>query len=636
MAVYSLAYTYREENVARYFEDLVWHQPWDATVQQRIDRVLRNIDRWEPSLFPGEKHVRARAFLLKNEVLRRDEYANAAWLARSWPGTLLFWIAPEEEKDPRTRELRAACNLHGHMLLQHKYDDGTWHPEARAHRYTACVWPKRQVWTRYATRAYHDPVKKEAWRVERQGQGLPIYTNYEELPAGCPLDMYVPCAPQYAVIAGQPWVRVSGPAIQDAWLWICREDLTEDKPAVAVAHAPEPEVRNPAVPTGQKVDRLDRTTPARGKRNIYVVLPELQEVIAGTRWEPYWPELTALGVIESGNCTARLNNGMLKTRVEVAQWNRLWPGRPIPDGFDIADKCYISSHGWGQVMGWGFMHHGCVDALDFRRQLQRDVRHEIRAVITFLDKKGLFDEFEDGAWERLAYQYNGPAHKQTRWMEKFQDALEAVRFHNAQLAQAPDPTVSPLPPAAEQTMDNPPMETERMNHPPVATGPSHPESLPYTPVSSAQGATRQKTGQGLLEVNDTDSLAAAIFKIIMALLWKRVLPVLLGIMMGQHPGVQQNIHDFYDLETAVPAPRPTVSSPAPAVPAASAATAGEPHCLTTVRTVNIRSGPSIDAPDIGNLFKGQSVCFVAPANNGWIEIAPGRYISPVAFGDPDG
>ncbi len=204
------------------------------------------------------------------------------------------------------------------------------------------------------------------------------------------------------------------------------------------------------------------------------VAPELATAVQDTPLAAHTRALMAIALCESGARTARDNGGELVYRFESRQWDRLYRnalGDP-PDTWTW-EKCYVTSWGVGQIMGWAHATFGCADALAFRDWLQADPAHEYEALVRFcLAKPGVATAIQTESWEQLWRLYNG-GHSQ--WLSHFQSALQRVK--------EVDVTPTGSVPEAARTFS-------------VAPGP-FPEPVPGSPLQealpsrSASGLSRQ-------------------------------------------------------------------------------------------------------------------------------------------------
>lgn len=167
------------------------------------------------------------------------------------------------------------------------------------------------------------------------------------------------------------------------------------------------------------------------------VAPELVTAAQGTPLAAHTRALMAIAICESGARTARDNGGELVHRFEPLQWDRLFRdswGEP-PTTW-TPEKCYVTSWGVGQIMGWAHATFGCADALAFRTWLQEDPAHEYAALVGFcLAKPGVAEALQTESWEQLWRLYNG-GHPQ--WLPHFQGALARV-VEAAYVPEAPAP-----------------------------------------------------------------------------------------------------------------------------------------------------------------------------------------------------
>ena len=178
------------------------------------------------------------------------------------------------------------------------------------------------------------------------------------------------------------------------------------------------------------------------------VAPELLAAAQGTPLAAHTRALMAIAICESGARTARDNGGELVYRFEPRQWDRLFRNTlGDPPAHWTPEKCYVTSWGVGQIMGWGHATFGSADARAFRDWLQADPAHEYEALVHFcLAKPGVADAIQTRDWAQLAYLYNG-GHPQ--WLPNFQNALQRVGKVETPAA----PTPSPPAPAASSVMN---------------------------------------------------------------------------------------------------------------------------------------------------------------------------------------
>ena len=155
------------------------------------------------------------------------------------------------------------------------------------------------------------------------------------------------------------------------------------------------------------------------------VAPELVTAAQGTPLAAHTRALMAIAICESGARTARDNGGELVHRFEPLQWDRLFRDSwGEPPATWTPEKCYVTSWGVGQIMGWAHATFNCADALAFRTWLQADPAHEYAALVRFcLTKPGVAGALQTESWEQLWRLYNG-GHPQ--WLPHFQSALQRV------------------------------------------------------------------------------------------------------------------------------------------------------------------------------------------------------------------
>lgn len=155
------------------------------------------------------------------------------------------------------------------------------------------------------------------------------------------------------------------------------------------------------------------------------VASALARAAQGTAVAAHTRALMAIALCESGARTARDNGGELVYRFEPLQWDRLFRQTlGDPPAQWTAEKCYVTSWGVGQVMGWSHATFGCADAQVFRDWLQSDPAHEYEALIRFcLAKPGVTEALQNRDWEQLWRLYNG-GHPQ--WLPNFKAALARV------------------------------------------------------------------------------------------------------------------------------------------------------------------------------------------------------------------
>ena len=155
------------------------------------------------------------------------------------------------------------------------------------------------------------------------------------------------------------------------------------------------------------------------------VAPELVTAAQGTPLESHTRALMAIAICESGARTARDNGGELVHRFEPLQWDRLFrDSLGEPPATWTAEKCYVTSWGVGQIMGWAHATFDCADALAFRAWLQEDPAHEYAALVRFcLAKPGVAAALQTESWEQLWMLYNGG---HPLWLPHFQGALQRV------------------------------------------------------------------------------------------------------------------------------------------------------------------------------------------------------------------
>ena len=219
-------------------------------------------------------------------------------------------------------------------------------------------------------------------------------------------------------------------------------------------------------------ERYVRPDPA----GTVAVAPELMAAVQGTPLAAHTRALMAIALCESGARTARDNGGELVCRFEPRQWDRLFRNTlGDPPATWTPEKCYVTSWGVGQVMGWAHATFGCANARAFRDWLQTDPAHEYEALVHFcLAKPGVADAIQARDWARLAYLYNG-GHPQ--WLPNFQNALQRV-------GEVETPAVPTSPPPEPVV---PPMMAP---DPQPATFPRHPGATP--PQSSKAAALKQR------------------------------------------------------------------------------------------------------------------------------------------------
>ena len=195
------------------------------------------------------------------------------------------------------------------------------------------------------------------------------------------------------------------------------------------------------------------------------VAPPLIHAAQGTPLAAHTRALMAIALCESGARTAYDNGGELVYRFEPQQWDRLFrPTLGEPPTTWTAEKCYVTSWGVGQVMGWSHATFGCADARAFRDWLQTDPAHEYAALVHFcLAKPGVTEALQTRDWEQLWRLYNG-GHPQ--WLPNFKAALARVMdaepvsevatpppdLHVPPAAVAPEPVAIPPAPSPERVV----------------------------------------------------------------------------------------------------------------------------------------------------------------------------------------
>lgn len=209
---------------------------------------------------------------------------------------------------------------------------------------------------------------------------------------------------------------------------------------------------------------------------IVAVAPELMAAVQGTPLAAHTRTLMAIALCESGARTARDNGGELVYRFEPRQWDRLFRNTlGDPPATWTPEKCYVTSWGVAQIMGWAHATFGCANARAFRDWLQADPAHEYEALVHFcLAKPGVADAIQAQDWAQLAYLYNG-GHPQ--WLPNFQNAWQRVgevETPAVPISPPPEPVVPPV------------MAPE----PQPGTFPRHPG--PTSPQSSKAAALKQR------------------------------------------------------------------------------------------------------------------------------------------------
>ncbi len=189
-------------------------------------------------------------------------------------------------------------------------------------------------------------------------------------------------------------------------------------------------------------ERYVRPDPA----GTVAVAPELTAAAQGTPLAAHTRALMAIALCESGARTARDNGGELVCRFEPRQWDRLFRNTlGDPPATWTPEKCYVTSWGVGQVMGWAHATFGCAHARAFRDWLQADPAHEYEALVHFcLAKPGVADAIQNRDWAQLAYLYNG-GHPQ--WLPNFQNALQRVGEVETPAVPTSPPPEPVVPPA---------------------------------------------------------------------------------------------------------------------------------------------------------------------------------------------
>lgn len=177
------------------------------------------------------------------------------------------------------------------------------------------------------------------------------------------------------------------------------------------------------------------------------VAPALKRAAQGTPLAAHTRILMAIALCESGARTARDNGGELVYRFEPRQWDRLFRSTlGEPPATWTAEKCYVTSWGVGQVMGWSHATFGCADARAFRDWLQADPAHEYAALVRFcLAKPGVAEALQTRDWEQVRRLYNG-GHPQ--WLPNFKAALARVMDAEPVSEVATPPPDLRVPPAA--------------------------------------------------------------------------------------------------------------------------------------------------------------------------------------------
>ncbi len=217
------------------------------------------------------------------------------------------------------------------------------------------------------------------------------------------------------------------------------------------------------------------------------VAPALAAAAQGTPLASHTRALMAIALCESGARTARDNGGELVYRFEPRQWDRLYRNTlGDPPATWTPEKCYVTSWGVGQIMGWAHGTFGCSDARAFRDWLQADPTHEYEALVRFcLAKPGVAAALQTQDWAQLWHLYNG-GHPQ--WLPHFQDALQRVGDTETPAVPDPPPTVPTAPPMMSPAPQ--PETTPRDPEPtlppgPVAATPQRPLRPPVAMVQPA-------------------------------------------------------------------------------------------------------------------------------------------------------
>ena len=219
------------------------------------------------------------------------------------------------------------------------------------------------------------------------------------------------------------------------------------------------------------------------------VAPDLVTAAQDTPLAAHTHALMAIAICESGGRTARENGGELVHRFEPVQWDRLFrdPWGDPPATW-TPEKCYVTSWGVGQIMGWSHATFGCADALAFRAWLQADPAREYEALVGFcLAKPGVAAALQTESWEQLWLLYNG-GHPQ--WLPHFKGALQRVT--EAETVPLETPTSAPVPPSvpvspAMTTIPQEPVAPASDSARPAAAFPGIPPAAPAPPA----GLTRK-------------------------------------------------------------------------------------------------------------------------------------------------
>ncbi len=229
------------------------------------------------------------------------------------------------------------------------------------------------------------------------------------------------------------------------------------------------------------------------------VTPELVQAAQETPLAGHTRALMAITLCESGGRTARDNGGELVHRFEPHQWDRLFRSTlGEPPATWTAEKCYVTSWGVGQIMGWSHATFGCADAKAFRDWLQVDIAHEYEALVRFcLAKAGVAAAIQTESWEQLWLLYNG-GHPQ--WLPNFQGALQrvtaAVPTPQETPAPAPVPPVSVARSVPEPTAAASPVVSEEVAVPAAASVPEPPAAAPIPVTPPARLTQRVATVVG--------------------------------------------------------------------------------------------------------------------------------------------
>lgn len=95
---------------------------------------------------------------------------------------------------------------------------------------------------------------------------------------------------------------------------------------------------------------------------------------------------------------------------------------------DRTSALQSASYGMFQIMGFNYGYCGCKDVQDFVNQMCKSEQSQLDLFLRFVKAKGMIHLLQAKAWDKFAYQYNGPGYKSNNYDVKLANAY--LKFKN--------------------------------------------------------------------------------------------------------------------------------------------------------------------------------------------------------------